>query len=315
MRNQLVEAGFTVPLGATAHRLAEQFCRQQANPQKAKQIYLNTLSVFAVQFYLRCMGIETDWTASQSQDLLMQCLMDVADLSIPNVGRLECCPVLPDAEVVSIPPEVWSDRVGYVAVQFEPSLRSAIVLGFIPEASVGEVPLSQLRSLDALLLHLQQRQQAQAESAAPRTHLGQWLTGAVTAGWRSLETLFTPDSQMAFSLRNQPQTSEAAVRRAKLLDLGLQLGQHPLALLVAVTPLTDQTCELLVQVHPTDGERYLPPELQLVLHTEFGEVLQEVRSRQHDNYIQLKRFQGDVGELFNIQVAFGTISHRELFVI
>lgn len=308
MSDQLVASAFTVPLSLEAHRLAKQFCGQQADQQKAKQIYLNTLSVFAVQFYLRCMGIEADRTTSQSQDWLMQQLMDVADLNIPTVGRLECCAVLPDAQTVHISPETWTDRVGYVAVQFEPSLRSAIVLGFVPETGIGEMPIAQLRSLDELLQHLRQH-------ATTRVNLGQWVVGVVDAGWRSVETLVNPDSQLALSLRNQLQTSKTTIRRAKLLDLGLQLGSHPLALLVAVTPLTEQAVEILMQIHPTGGAQYLPSELDLVLHTEQGEVLQEVRSRHHDNYIQLKRFRGQAGEQFDIQVTFGTISFMESFVI
>jgi hypothetical protein len=63
MRNLSESLTFTVPLSSSAHHLAEQFCRQQSNQKKAKQVYLNTLAVSAVNFYLRCMGVETDWKA------------------------------------------------------------------------------------------------------------------------------------------------------------------------------------------------------------------------------------------------------------
>lgn len=334
MTDQLTDTSFVVPLGATAHQLAEQLYWQQATPNQAKQTYLNTLAKFAVRFYLRCMAIESDWEPSQSQDALMQCLLPVADLPIPQVGRLECCAVLPADQTMQIPPEAWSDRVGYVAVQFEPLLQTAIILGFVPEAGSGEIPLAELRSLDALPAHLRQCQQRLAQPAdvasnlapiavAPSNlalvDLSQWLTGTVSAGWQALETVINPNSQLGLSLRNQVSDGDA-IRRAKLLDLGLQLGQHPLALLVAITSVTDPATanpatEILVQIHPTGGELYLPSGLGLTLLTEFGAVLQDARSRRQDNYMQLKRFRGTPGERFDIQVAFGTISVKESFVI
>jgi hypothetical protein len=48
MRNLSESLTFTVPLSSSAHHLAEQFCRQQSNQKKAKQVYLNTLAVSAV---------------------------------------------------------------------------------------------------------------------------------------------------------------------------------------------------------------------------------------------------------------------------
>jgi hypothetical protein len=52
---------FTVPLALEAHSRAEEFRRYQSNPGKAKQVYLNTLAVYAVHVYLQCRGFETDW--------------------------------------------------------------------------------------------------------------------------------------------------------------------------------------------------------------------------------------------------------------
>ena len=40
---------FTVPLTQEAHQLAEKHRCQQHDPQKGKQVYLNTLAVYAVR--------------------------------------------------------------------------------------------------------------------------------------------------------------------------------------------------------------------------------------------------------------------------
>lgn len=315
MRNLSESLTFTVSLNSSAHRLAEQFRRKHCNPQKAKQVYLNTLAVSAVKFYLRCMGIETNWEASQSWNPVMQSLMDVADLSVTGLGSLECRPVLPKTQVVHIPPEVWSDRIGYVAVQLDQSLLEATLLGFTKTAPFsGELPVSQLRSLEDLLEHLCQKRQP--ESVEMRVNLSKWFENFFEAGWQSLEALLgTEQENLAFSFRSDSQLSEAGVKGAKLIDLGLQLGSQSVALLVAITKETEQKLRILVQVHPVSGETYLPPNLRLGLLSESGETLQEVQSRSQDNYIQLKRFRGNPKECFNIQVAFSDASVTETFVL
>lgn len=314
MRKELSEnIKFTVPLGAESHRLAQQFCRQH-DRKKAKQVYLNTLAVSAVKFYLRCMGIETNWSASCSCNPVLQTLMDVADLEIPNLGKLECRPVLPEAHVVHIPPEVWSDRIGFVAVQLDDSLQQATLLGFtknVPES--GELPVSQLRSLTDFLEHL--RQIRQPEQIKIGVNLSQWFQNLFENGWHSIEALLaTNQENLAFNFRSASGLNEASVKRAKLIDLGLQLANQSVALLVAIAPEADRIA-ILVQLHPTAGETCLPPNIKLILLSEFGVAMQEVRSRSGDDYIQLKRFRGDPGECFNIQVAFGDISVTEAFTI
>lgn len=147
MKIPLESFDFTVPLGVEAHLLAERFRRHQSNPQKGKQVYVNTLAVYAVNFYLRCMGIETNWEASDSYDPMMQSFMDVADLEVPHLGRLECRPVLPGTQVIEIPPEVCCDRIAYVVVQMTESLKEATLLGFTETAATETLGLEQLRSL------------------------------------------------------------------------------------------------------------------------------------------------------------------------
>lgn len=310
MRN--LAASLTIPLSSSDHHLAERFWRQQSNPQKAKQVYLNTLAVSAVNFYLRCLGVETDWQASQSWNPIMQSLMDIADLEVKHRGKLECRPVLPGMQAVHIPPEVQSDRIGYIAVGFDSSLQKATLLGFIETVGTEELPISQLGSLEDLLEHLSCA--TQAKTVQGRVNLSQWFEDRFEASWQSLESLLGSGSeQLAFSLRGALQLQETSVKRAKLIDLGLQLGNQSLVLLMALIQEAEQKVAIQVQVHP--AETYLPPHLRLVLLSESGATLQEVQSRSRDNYVQLRRFQGVPGECFNIQVGCGEISVTETFVI
>ena len=52
----------------------------------------------------------------------MQSLTDIAGLVVKDCGKLECHPVLPNSDFCYIPAEVWSDRIGYIAVQFDQDL-------------------------------------------------------------------------------------------------------------------------------------------------------------------------------------------------
>lgn len=315
MTRELSNLIFSVPLGEEAHRLAQQFCRQQSDRTKAKQIYLNTLAVSAVKFYLQCMGIETNWEASLSYSPVFQSLMDVADLEITFRGKLECRPILPQTNILTIPPEVWCDRIGYIAVRLDSLLEEATLLGFtktVPES--GELPLKQLRSLEDLLEHLHQRK---LQPTTTRVNLSQWFEQIFTDNWQSVEALLTRPENLAFSflafgLRSTSRLGEASVQRAKLIDLGLQLANQSVALLVAIAPDVAKVT-ILVQLHPTNAD-YLPPDIKLILLSD-GSTLQSVQSRTEDNYIQLKRFRVNPGECFNIQVAFGNVTVTESFTI
>lgn len=309
----LKSSTFTVPLGTESHRLAQQLSKQMGDRTKAKQVYLNTLAVSAAQFYLNCMGIETDWSASFSWNPVWQNLMDVADLEIPSLGKLECRPVLPNTQIVSIPAEVWSERIGYVAVQLDSALQEATLLGFIQTASKEELPLTELGTLEELLAHLRAIAQSKLTQ---RTKLSQWFENMFNTGWQSLEALFSTDVEhLAFGLRRNLHLSDSAVKAAKMIDLGLQLGSRSVVLLIAIAPEADDKVGILVHVHPANGENYLLPNTKLTLLSDSGEILQEVQSRSQDNYIQLKRFRGNYGECFSIQVAASGVSVTETFQI
>ena len=315
MTRELSNLIFSVPLSVEYHRLAQQFCRQH-DRTKAKQIEINTLAVSAVKFYLRCMEIETNWEASLSYSPVFQSLMDVADLEITFRGKLECRPVLPETNLLYIPPEVRCDRIGYIAVRLDSLLEEATLLGFtktVPES--GELPLKQLRSLEDLLEHLHQRK---LQPTKMQVNLSQWFEQIFTDNWQSVEALLTRPENLAFSflafgLRSTSRLGEASVQRAKLIDLGLQLANQSLALLVAIAPDVAPKVAILVQLHPTNAD-YLPPDIKLILLSN-GSTLQSVQSRSQDHYIQLKRFRVNPGECFNIQVAFGNVTVTESFTI
>ena len=142
-----------------------------------------------------------------------------------------------------------------------------------------------------------------------RIKLSRWLEGVFDEGWQAIDTLMNPKANLAFSTRN----TEEGTKRAKLIDLGVQLGNLNVALLVNITEETEDKLGVLIQLHPTGGERYLLPELKLTLLSKAGETLQEVTSRGHDNYIQMKPFKGKTGKRFCVKVSWEDFSISENF--
>lgn len=308
---------FTVPLTLEAHRIAQQFHKHQSNSKKAKQVYLNTLAVYAVNFYLKCLGIETEQSASDSWNPVMQTLANIADLEVKDLGKLECRPVLAEVKSCHVPPEVMSARIGYVAVRLDQSLTEATVLGFLPTVAKEEFPLSQLNSLEDLLEHLSQLKQPQP--VKERVQLRQWWHDVFDAGWQTVEALFdAPQAELAFRFRNRynPQTSASnnstdGVKRGKLL--GLERVGEQVALFVGLKSVTSSEIDISVEVYPTGGQIYLPQDLQLMVLDEKGEAVMQAQARSTKN-IQLK-FSSEPGETFGVKVALGDVSVTEAFLI
>lgn len=142
-----------------------------------------------------------------------------------------------------------------------------------------------------------------------RTKLSQWLEGAFEETWQAIDALINPGAALALSTRNL----DLNVKRGKLVDLGVQLGRQAVALLITVAPETEDKLSILVQLHPTGEEKTLPSHLKLTLLSKLGKVLQEVESRHHDNYVQLKSFSGQPGKRFSLEISLGDTRIREDF--
>jgi Protein of unknown function (DUF1822) len=315
---------FSAPIPVDGRHRAEELRRQQATPTKGEQVYLNTLSVSFVNYYLCCMGFETDLNKSDSWNVIQQTLMDVADLSLKNLGLLECRPVLSDAQFVYVPPEVQSNRIGYVAVQIGKSFREAKLLGFVKQVQTDFLPINQLQPLDELLEYLEELSQFQLADNSLTcnqnlVNLKQWLENIFESGWQEVETLLgTPSINPAWSLRS---ANGAFISRGKLIDLGKTLSdaygglrQRAVVLVVTLPPDNEQEMDVIVEVHPTNGQDYLPPNLHLMILDFEGTSVMEAQTRSSNKNIQLE-FSCEMGEHFSVKLALGDISITENFVI
>ena len=298
----------TLPIVSKSRQRAEQFASVSQDPIVARQIYLNTLAVFAVRDYLHLMGIDTDLRGSEICNPILRLAADIADLNVTGLGRLECRTVSPDESICEVPPEAIDDRLGYVVVEIDEARQQAALLGFARTVKNFELPLAQLQPLEKLIDCLHQAERTVV--------LSQWFDRIFESGWQTLESIFATDTlELTPSLRGMRKSEPQVTSAAKLIDLGVELGDRSVVLLVKLIPDDDGQVGIHAQVHPTPGETYLFPNLELNLLSDEGEALKNVRSRSLDNYIQLPFFQGYPGERFQIQLALDRVTLVEDFTI
>jgi len=120
--------------------------------------------------------------------------------------------------------------------------------------------------------------------------------------------------QAALSLgRIDPTHPAGGVDRGQLIDLGMQVAGHPVALIIDIKPESDREVAVFLRVCSTGGQTYLPANLELIVLNESGEVFDRSQARSADNRIQLQ-FSVEVGDRFSVKIALGETSHIEEFV-
>ncbi|WP_445634091.1 DUF1822 domain-containing protein [Nostoc sp. DSM 114161] len=149
-----------------------------------------------------------------------------------------------------------------------------------------------------------------------QVNLSQWFDRVFEIGWQSIDTLINTSQlgNLAFATRSFDTSRISGANGAKLIDLGMQLGEQSVVLLVVLTEEAEGKIGVLVQVHPVGNQKYLLPHLKLVLSSS-GETLQVVESRTQDYYISLNRFKCMRETSFSIQLILGDFSITEDFVV
>lgn len=302
-----------IPLTQSAHRLAGDRAAQQPSVKQGRRVYLDTLAALAVQSWLRCMQIETDESASLSQQHAgLHGLLGMADLWLPGYGRLLCQPVLAGETAVTIA-GMGTDGVGCLVVEFAEALEQAKLIGFIEPVVEDEsvtVTVREVRSLSEFLTHLHQRK---APQQSPLTQLRQWLDGVFDQRWQSLEDLLNqPGDGWSLAYRSQP----TAVERARqietpagqtfLLRIGVGSIAHP-------TEAEDaDLTEVQIGLYPKN-QTYLPSGITLSLLSQNAAPLQQVAARDQDNFIQLLPFRCHQEEEFSLRIELGSWHLTEAF--
>lgn len=225
----------------------------------------------------------------------------------------------------------------WMTYQFCPTEEMKAAIAPLPELSTAEVEyVQQLLSNSSvtffrlavpfttwgMLLENEQwrqwlyQQLQRAQFPQVQVNLSRWLEQIYDTSWQALETFFEPNSSnLTFNFRSYSGFNAAAIKRAKLIDLGMEIEAQKVILLVALIPKANQQVSIRVQLHPVCNQPYLPANSKLVLLSDQGEIIQQVQVRVQDIYVQLKLFDGKVGECFSIQVALNNDQITENFMI
>lgn len=147
-----------------------------------------------------------------------------------------------------------------------------------------------------------------AKAPMPSFRLGDWLR-------RGVESFSAGDWQDVRVLSVQSPSSNNTIERAKSIDLQVDLQRETVVLLVGIVPQSDDRLRISIRVHPVAGSPYLPPRLHLSYVDENGAILQTVKSRSHDNFIQLPAFTCPIAEVFSVQLELDRAKTIERFML
>ncbi|MGB3265935.1 MAG: DUF1822 family protein [Microcoleus sp.] len=318
MNNTEVDFVLTIPIAPAVHLNAQTLSQQQTDPKTAKQVYLNAVVVQAVNFYFQCMEIETDLAASSIWHPVVQKFMDVADLDVKDIGKLECRPVSPGEDFVAIPAEVRSDRIGCVAVEIAPSQQEVKLLGFVKKADRAKLPIKELEPIENLLEYLHELKAEYLDEELKPVHLSQWLHNVFDIGWQTAEKLFESKPELQFAFRSS-QVAEISDRSNVRLPVkggkivNLESEKEQVALFVELMTTEEPDIDISVVVYPAKGQTHLPNNLQLILLDDGGETLMQARANSSENL--LFEFSGEPGEFFTVKLVLGESSATENFWI
>ncbi|NET41604.1 DUF1822 family protein [Okeania sp. SIO2B3] len=312
--NMTVSQALKVFVTAEAHRYAEQFAAEQATPEKGKQVYLNTLAVVAVQSYLKCLGIQTAIHQGDCWHSGSRAIFNVADLVLPNIGKVECRPVFPGEKELFLAPEVIDNRIGYIAVQFGEDLNQVQILGFVSARNIDgfqdSIPLAQIESLDALIDEI--------DWCKKWVNLRRWFEGFFPAEWQSLQLLSTSTSTRSLRVSrdsiSQSPTDDLSISCGKIINWGSGVNEKSTELAVKLTDNFEEEIDICVRLSTTNKIPYLPAGLRVQILDEFGNSCMEAEAREADDWIQLE-FGCKPQEQFTVEMSLNEQIIRENFVV
>lgn len=302
---------FTMMLTLKDHSTSQRLCAQHKTPRKQKQVYLNTLAARAVERYLAYFDISVDFDNSPYCDVVIQSLTDTGGLAIPQLGILECCPVLAKDSHVVLPNDGLGNCLGYIVVQLDDDLKTARLLGFLSASHAGAISLKTLSPLEDVFNVLM-------PSTQVVSHLSHWLVTAIDAGWQTLDDLFkSATHQLAFRSTVETAPSSSAIseevikgKRIHLVASGLT---KDILLLVGFQAETADEFDIWVKLFPANGDNHLPSDLELKLLDDDGTALMHAQSRATES-LGLK-FKGSLGDRFSIHIASSGVEQVEYFEI
>ncbi|MCU0549305.1 MAG: DUF1822 family protein [Leptolyngbya sp. Prado105] len=308
-QNVLPIPSFPICITAISQQQAEQMA-QSAPPLKQAMIYHNALAIFAVHHYLSCLGFEPDLQATEFQDPLQRYLLNSADVLLPGIGAIECCPVLPHQSQVRIPAETWGDRLVYIAVEIDLTTHQATLLGFVDRINPNteDIPLTALRGVDQLLdvLH----------TAKPiHISLQHWWSEQFGSGWAALKELFSPipalnayrsSERLALAQQMREFLEPQFVDRVGGYQVIELSSESSIVLVLQAKTSSDPEFELSIEAMPGLNQTYLPDQLKLAILDPDRVELLMARTQHKNRHLQLE-FAGSTGDSVIVELSLDTV--------
>lgn len=172
------------------------------------------------------------------------------------------------------------------------------------------------------LLQSDRPEETRCQAAGVLGEIGAGNPDATKALIDLLETARSEETrwQAALSLsKTDPGNSAAGVKKARLIDLGMELAGKSVALIVAIMPKPNDKIGVFLQVKPVGNLTKLPPQLKLAILSETGQTILEAESRSDeegngiDNAIE-RRFIPPSGIRFQVIISLNNVSVTEDFL-
>lgn len=310
-----------------------------------RQVYLNSLALYAADWYLQCLQFETrhedraDWWIpylTQSAPLEIKIFNSCDSLGIApelerlNIGKLECIPVIGDAVTATISSDLKDDRVGYLFVKLNESLTSAEIIGFMPKYS-EIVRLDRLQSTDDLIDYLCDLElltiPGQIGEALEKVlvDLRKWSQGVFDDIWQGIDNLQLAPVYRAPAYRNNRSLSVKSIERGReaieIIERGrkIVLGDGPdrpsVIIIIGYEQIDTEDYNLYLQVYPEESQKNLPVDMKFSAIDDLGNEIGSVETNAGDISGEIVLENGKPGEEFSIEIEFEGVKISDSFKI
>ncbi|MDF5729283.1 MAG: DUF1822 family protein [Rhizonema sp. PD38] len=197
--NELRDLAIPFPVTASFRQQARAYALQYFTQDTHERTYLNTLALLATDAYFRLLNFQTNLTKAERWNADRRLWSEANELELVGLGNLECRVITAGQQTVVLPPEAWSDRIGYLFVEIASSEKVATLIGFLPafdpETPTEEVAIAELKSMDEMIDYLAQQETSSRrktgevdnltlEFAAKKiTYLRTWLNSVYDPDW------------------------------------------------------------------------------------------------------------------------------------
>jgi hypothetical protein len=274
-----------------------------ASSNADRSIQLNNLALYAANWYLQCLNFSTHH--ENRADWWVQYLSRSAVLEIAGIGKLECIPVVGDAEIVTISSDLQDDRIGYLFVKLNESLTSTEIIGFMPKYSelvrlVGAAsPLeNRLQSTDKLIDYLCDLAAKPMPISIIRL-VDEWGQGIFNGISQAIDQLcLTP------AYRSRSLLSLKSIGGGQRIKLG-NLPESPIVIITVEYQQVDaNNFDLYLQIRPESPATMLPIDLKFSALDEQGTNIGFIHTKMDDVSGEIVLERGQKGDRFSLELEF-----------